>query len=523
MKKNCIRIFALMTLCCCLLSLCACGGEETYSNTGTEENGRNVWYLGGNNIMAGDVDVPGLFAETADTVDPASIYGSLTITEEMLHGAYTINSFDKDVKKYRKELPFEEVALKDSTISLTVVPLGIYMGAENIACSDTGYKYGEFEAITDAEVAALRFTTADQLCTTICTYTVSGNTLTFRQIEQTSAENEPFAYAHTGVEFSYTFSLSGPYLTVAKNGTSLQLKAYSLTDNVDSGLRLSGYSLLDSPLIDELDYFASSDAYNYAIRRDGSYYDLSAYKMDDSGRFTVYLSEKNLVSGESDVFTQQYAYIIQSSSSTFLNDFGIILLDGTNAYYYTDSITEREARVLKEQGTDVSGMTEEQITEIAEKKADLFEDLQAEFEAQGINVTIDRASGEIYMDATVLFGGDSAVVTDDGKALLDKFLAAYTNVIFNEKYDGFVSKTMVEGHTAPVAGCTYESDLPLSEERANNVLTYCLSAETSGKLAGHLEAIGYSNSKPVYGSDGQVDMAASRRVTFRIIVNVPKQ
>ena len=115
------------------------------------------------------------------------------------------------------------------------------------------------------------------------------------------------------------------------------------------------------------------------------------------------------------------------------------------------------------------------------------------------------------------------MVTDDGKALLDKFLAAYTNVIFNEKYAGFVSKTMVEGHTAPVAGCTYESDLPLSEERANNVLTYCLSAETSGKLAGHLEAIGYSNSKPVYGSDGQVDMAASRRVTFRIIVNVPKQ
>ena len=34
------------------------------------------------------------------------------------------------------------------------------------------------------------------------------------------------------------------------------------------------------------------------------------------------------------------------------------------------------------------------------------------------------------------------------------------------------------------------------------------------------EAIGYSNSQPVYKEDGTVDMDASRRVSFRFLVNV---
>lgn len=35
-----------------------------------------------------------------------------------------------------------------------------------------------------------------------------------------------------------------------------------------------------------------------------------------------------------------------------------------------------------------------------------------------------------------------------------------------------------------------------------------------------LKAVGRSNEKPVYGADGKVDMAQSRRVSFRFIVNL---
>ena len=162
------------------------------------------------------------------------------------------------------------------------------------------------------------------------------------------------------------------------------------------------------------------------------------------------------------------------------------------------------------------------MKKIAEKKEDLFEELTTELNNAGIQATVNRATGEIALDSTVLFGGDSAAVTEDGKAFLDKFLGVYVSVVYSEKYEGFISKTLIEGHTAPLATSTYESGLPLSEERAANVRDYCLAAQvevdTSALTAG-LEAVGRSNSKPIYNEKGEVDMEASRRVSFRFVVN----
>ena len=157
------------------------------------------------------------------------------------------------------------------------------------------------------------------------------------------------------------------------------------------------------------------------------------------------------------------------------------------------------------------------MTEIVAKKDDLLGDLVSAFETAGVNVTVNTATGEMAMDSSVLFGGDSDVLTDDGKAVLDKFVTAYTSVINNEKYNGFVSKTMVEGHVAPVSGDTYEDGLPLSESRANNVKDYCV---TAGLSADALQSVAYSNSRPVKDADGNVDMAASRRVSFRFMINL---
>jgi outer membrane protein OmpA-like peptidoglycan-associated protein len=170
-------------------------------------------------------------------------------------------------------------------------------------------------------------------------------------------------------------------------------------------------------------------------------------------------------------------------------------------------------------------MTDSELKEIAEKEEDLFEDLANAFNDAGITVSVNKETGEIAMDSTVLFGGDSAELTDEGKEFLNNFIKAYTSIIYNEKYDGFISKTMVEGHIAPVSGTTYEGGLPLSEKRAENVKDYCLSSATgvdTSKLASTLETVGYSQSKPVYDSDGNVDIAGSRRVSFRFIINLDK-
>ena len=524
MKKHLFRILSFVFAFSLIFSLCSCGKEDN-SNKGKTDNGKVVWYLGGNNAFAGDVDVEELFAGREDTVDPAKIYASLELTEEMLHGVYSLNNKDKDIKAVRKEIPFEQVVFHNVTANITVLPVAVYFGTDYISSSETGYGYGEYQSITDREVAVLEFAAEDQIGQAPCVYEVDGNQITFTAIKQTSKENEPFAYELTDAVFTYDLKLSGPYVTLSKGDHALKLKAYCLTENTDDALSMHGYSLPNSPLIGDLDFFASAKAWNYAVKRDGSYVDLSAYKIDDAGRFTVYLAERDMVSGEKSEVVEQYAYIIQSKAGSFGAPFSVILLDGEKIYHYTDDITQREARSLTEQGADVNALTEEKIKEIAEKKSDLFDDLYKEFEAQGINVSINRISGEIAMDASVLFGGDSAEITADGKELLNKFLAAYTSIVFNEKYDGFISKTMVEGHTAPLAGSTYESGLPLSQERAKNVKEYCLSSDTNvdtTKLASALEDVGLSNRKPVYNSDGEIDVAACRRVSFRFVVNVEK-
>lgn len=520
--KSLRKVLLVIAIAALLFTLCACDKNSSTNNSGETVDGTTVWYLGGNNIFAGDIDVKSLFEGVEDTVEPDKIYNSVKLNEKMLYGAYTLNNKDKDIETVRKEIPFEEVNFKSGSVKISSVPIGVYFGSDNICSSSTGFKYGDFTNVTDCEVAVLEFATEEKIGTVICSYEVSDNSLTFKQLEQTSKDGEKIAYQLTGIEFKYNFNLSGPYITLSKNGSNLKLTAYCFTSAADKDLSLSGYSLVDSPLIDDLDYFASAKAWNYAVRRDGSYYDLSAYKITDDGKFTVYLADKDS-SGKTNKFVQQYAYIIQSDASDFLTSFSIILLDGNKEYYYTDSITKREARVLEDQGVDVDNISEEKIKEIAEKKADLFDELYNEFEANGIKVNINRSTGEIAMDASVLFGGDSAVITNDGKDLLNKFLAAYTSIIYNDKYDGFISKTLVEGHIAPVTGSTYESGLSLSQERADNVKNYCLSSETgvdTSKLGSTLEAVGLSNSKPIYNSNGEIDMAACRRVSFRFLVNL---
>ena len=55
-------------------------------------------------------------------------------------------------------------------------------------------------------------------------------------------------------------------------------------------------------------------------------------------------------------------------------------------------------------------------------------------------------------------------------------------------------------------------------------MNYCLSAEAgttaASPIANTLEAVGYSNSQPIYNADGTVNLDASRRVSFRFMVNI---
>lgn len=231
---------------------------------------------------------------------------------------------------------------------------------------------------------------------------------------------------------------------------------------------------------------------------------------------------------ELNMFTSNCSATIEGEAfnfDTYILNYGDYLLIVNSE----DTLKDGEVYISYEQymkefvgDIDLSNVSTDKLEEIEAKKTDLLAELVAEFNAAGIRVTVDETTGEIAMDSSVLFGGDSSELTPDGAAFIDTFISIYTRVIFSEKYNGFVSKTLVEGHTAPT-GTSYEDDLPLSEARANSVLNYCkssASATNPEQVASTFEAVGYSNSKPVYTTSGTVDMDASRRVAFKLVLNI---
>lgn len=514
------KIFAILLVAATLLSLTACGNKNVEK---TDEG--TAYYLGS------DID-KSVFNSPENTLDAEKIYNTIEYTEEMFYGIYWLNNFDSDIKEFSESTEFTELEYwypyGDGEIKTELVsklPVKIEAGVPNLYSHrirvDRNYHWAYLtfarENATYVEV--------------LCSFSIEGNKIRFTPVdyyEEITDDNHKFKEVKykTGEDsLEYSFSLKGPNFTLSQGDLSVTLRSFYFSENT-SNMSISGYKAQNSATLGNIDTILGSDIAVYLNDTNGKLMFHStmkpAIKYSENGVLTLFWAETDS-DGNDIKHVRQFV--------CFGAGYSMTLVDNDNIYYYTESYTSRELAALtdglsSEETAQVGELSESELKEIAEKKSSLLDDLANEFSSQGINVAINRSTGELAMDASVLFGGDSAVITNDGKEFLNKFLAAYTSIIYNEKYDGFIEKTMIEGHTAPVAGSTYESGLPLSEERAENVKNYCLSADTgvdTSKLSAKLESVGLSNSKPVYNSNGEVDMAASRRVSFRFMINIDQQ
>ncbi len=510
------KILSLALVILMIFALGACGSS---SDEGA------VYYFGD------DVD-KSVFDSPENSLDVEKIYSTTQYTEQMFYGRYWLNNFDDDIKSFSETAEFAELEywypygdgeLKTETFSK--LPVRIEAGVPNL------YGYN-IKVDRNYHWAYLTFARQDATYNEVlCSFTVEGNKIKFTPVDYyEEIHDEDFKV--TGIKYKtgedsleYTFSLKGPNFTLSQGGASVTLRAFNFSENTSS-LSFNGYRAQNSGAFSNIDNILGSDFAVYLTDTDGElmfHPDLKpAIKYAENGVLTLFWAEKD--EDDNDIkHVHQFVCFGAGNSMT--------LVDNDNIYYYTESYTSREMSALTEGMTSdevaqIGALTESELKQIAQKKSDLLNDLAKEFSAQGIKVAVNRTTGELAMDSSVLFGGDSATITADGKTLLNKFLKAYTSIAYNEKYDGFISKTMIEGHTAPLSGSTYESGLPLSKQRANNVKDYCLSSATgvdTSKLTSTLEAVGLSNSKPVYGLDGKIDMTASRRVSFRFIVNLEKK
>lgn len=182
------------------------------------------------------------------------------------------------------------------------------------------------------------------------------------------------------------------------------------------------------------------------------------------------------------------------------------------------------ANVTEYELAEFEGMSIDEKEYILERKASLLTALASEFDKVGIDVMINEISGEIIMDSSILFANDDATVSEKGKDLVKQFIKAYASVVCDDEYDDFVSGVIIEGHTD--TNGSYDYNKTLSEKRAGNVEKICLSddvdvsSDVMKSLKSKLSSAGCSYDRPIKNSDGSVNMDASRRVSFRFLINI---
>ncbi len=510
--KKFISIFMAIAI---VFSFAACSKNSTVKATKTDD---------GSFILRNEDSVE--LGTPDKTLNSQDVYEKIEYTPEMFYGRYSIRNWfensgynSEKMNQFKSDMTYMDDPYSDDDTKISVVPFFTVAGKETF---DYGLKYE-----TKYDWISLSFSTDSGYTKDYqFAYEIDENKIKLTGVNW-SHDNDAKKLKYEideSIKLEYEFSFCGRTLTLSNGDKSVSLYTGTTYNGVDDYLYSDMY-IASSNAIDTIQKVSFrwdiNDSSRIIFVCEGEtgteYIQNGIAQLSEDGLFTF------TVPYESGTKTYQFVYFL-------CTDDGIILTDGENTYYYTDTYwTYTKNDVVKnvdiEQIETLNNMGEDELKNLEQKKTDLFSDLANAFNVAGISVQVNKETGEIAMDSTVLFGGDSADLTNDGKEFLNKFVKAYTSIIYNEKYNGFISKTMVEGHIAPISGTTYDGGLPLSEKRAENVMNYCLSKDTgvdTAKLASTMETIGYSQSKPVYDSDGNVDFDASRRVSFRFIINLDK-
>lgn len=502
------RLTCLLLALILLLSLSACG--KGFNST-SRENGQTGYIIKRDDSVA--------LGTPAATLDPQSVYSKLTYDHRMFYGDYRLLGGDDAKASFGKETPLMDWKLEYSE-QLTKVPFRVEAGPHTLShavYNIEGYEWMRMSFLTEG----------GNLAWVMGAYTVEGNTLKFTPLDiwEYDKETKTPTYTFSQTTLEFVFSFQGRNLTLSRDGTQVTMTC-GLTAYEDypyfntEHYFCQGTAALDN--IDTLDLHYNQETgsrHIFVESIDGERIHTAIAQVKDNGLLTL------TVPWEAGTKTYQYVYFYGGKD-------GLILTDGTDTYYYNDDYMDRSKQVLtefveEENVEQLEDMTETQLESIVEKKENLLEDLAAAYKTAGLNVAINEATGEIALDSTILFAVNESQISDAGKEFLQKFISIYTGVVFSDKYQNFISRIMVEGHT-DTSG-SYELNQALSQARADSVKDYCLSSECGvdaanlQTLTNTLQAIGYSYDRPVYDANGEVDMDASRRVSFRFIINLDPQ
>lgn len=444
------------------------------------------------------------------------VYNHMQYTKEMFYGKYiadgTVNTEMDEAARDAFIEQNEKFSITGSHARMTVMPYRIDIGPH---CNVTPLNY-----LSGYDWAQLYYYDIQGNSVQVqAAYTLDGNAINFQLIR--SYDYDPDAgtldYVFSGDTLKYYYAFGENTLKLSNSSGSVVLYPEDLhTETPQYNIYDAGL-LEGSPALDGIEKINITADESYVVVN-GVECPLTARDLSKDGLF------KAIWEADGVKHSVQAAYF-------YCDDDGLVLADGEQCYYYThrsnDLYTRSVSTNLRVADSEqLQNLSDAELNALLGQVDELYADLEAAFQSAGVAATINADTGEISLNSVVLFAVDDYFISAEGQGVLTDFLKAYTSVIFSEKYSGFVSSIIIEGHTDPT-GLT-EHNQVLSQARAEQVMNYCLSpdsgldAERIGKLTPMLSAVGYAASHPVFGADGEVDLDASRRVSFRFILDPTK-
>ena len=535
MKKFCVVFSLLMST----MVFTACGAGIKYSSDSNSSNSSGskqtknaeLVDLGSDPqayMLYGTYRNEEMYKDDSDLDDHADDYDYMTLQLEDSE-EYEVQVFpmelqaDTDFLDYRiggktdKELK-EEVGLTDQQINV----LHEYWQYDHIQA-----RYIDREKYSEDGEYSYSTNNSFQFA-----YEVVGNKVYMgleAMITDEADDTKPVAYyvqdRKDWIEYSYGFD--GLDLILSKDGKSTRLRAFDIlnAEKKNEGLYEWGYAknstsgydgIIHLILSTEEGYDSSIEwsdgrrGENVTTKIDGNRFTLT---WDSTYRYGYDLGESE--EGEGGELTG--IFLISNRPNGGLDGGLSICIDGKWYPYVYDSTAYWDDELSDNLGTDadVSSMSEDELGELKENQTAVSSGLMGAFKEQGLDSTkIDESTGTVQMDNNVLFAWDKADLSEEGKAYLDQFLAAYVPVISSAIEDGKVSTIVVEGYTDSAGDEAY--NLKLSEERAKTVADYIKAGYP--ELTNAIEVVGNGANNLILDGEGKEDAAASRRVEVRYVL-----
>lgn len=201
----------------------------------------------------------------------------------------------------------------------------------------------------------------------------------------------------------------------------------------------------------------------------------------------------------------------------------IILMQAQQAELNANRIALSAAQKALDDQKEAFRLQTSQLGSMVGVKAEIISEVSSSLSRRGVTATVDPNTGDIMISSNQLtFQTNSAELTAESKAFLDRFVPVYLEVLLRPEYADYLGTIIIEGHT-DMSG-SYERNMELSQERALEVLLYIRNnvyygdSRTQARLDTLLVAMGKGYSDPIYYTyNGQqyIDQDASRRVEFK--------